>query len=64
MTNEQLEQYFKDLGMPIYMDDLNIPKSDLLKFSLKISDNKKRIVPDFIKLDYEVMKDIFERMWL
>lgn len=60
---ECLDDYFYKLGMPLSMEDLNIPYEKLEEFALSLSLNKTRIIPDIIPIDYERGKMIFSKMW-
>jgi len=59
----ELENYFKSIGMPTSMEDLGIDKSYLEEFSLKLTANKTKNIPDIIPIDYDAAKDIFALMW-
>jgi len=56
---EEMESFFKLINMPLKLSEFNISDcaerlADLCTF------NKKRVVPSYIDLDYEKIKDIFE----
>lgn len=55
-----LKQYFKDIGMPTTLKELNTNKPiDIEYLALTYSNNKTRIVKDFIDIDYQAAKEIF-----
>ena len=56
-----LKQYFKDIGMPTTLSELNTKTPiDIEKLALTYSNNKTRVVSDFINLDYESAKQVFK----
>lgn len=59
----KLEEYFQQIGMPTKMLDLGISPQYLEEFALRLSQNKTRIIPDIIPIDYEIGKQIFAMMW-
>ena len=57
-----LRDYFKEIGMPVTLDELNTKTPiDIEKLALTYSKNKTRVVKDFIDLDYYTCKQVFER---
>ena len=57
-----LRNYFKDIGMPITLEELNTKTPiDIEKLALTFSKNKTKVVKDFIDLDYYTCKEVFER---
>ena len=57
-----LKNYFKEIGMPVKLDELNTKTPiDIEKLALTYSKNKTRVVKDFIDLDYYTCKQVFER---
>ena len=57
-----LRNYFKDIGMPVTLDELNTKTPiDIEKLALAYSNNKTKVVKDFIDLDYYTCKEVFER---
>lgn len=57
-----LRNYFKDIGMPITLEELNTKTPiDIEKLALTFSNNKTKVVKDFIDLDYYTCKEVFER---
>ena len=59
----KLEEFFKELGMPLKMKDLGIEKDALEHLALKVSFNKTRTIEDVIPLTYKEMKEIYELMY-
>lgn len=59
----KLRYFFKQLGMPLSLDDLGIDKSNLEEMTLRLTSNKEKLVDDIIEIDYDVAKKIFELMW-
>ena len=53
------EQYYKDIGMPIRLRELDVKKEDLEYLALHTSKNKTRIIPGYKPLGYEEVLDIF-----
>ena len=53
------EQYYKDIGMPIRLRELDVKESDLDYLAFKTSREKTRIVPGYKPLGYEECLDIF-----
>ena len=54
------EQYYKDIGMPTSLEELDIKKEDLETFALSCSKNKTRIINGYKKLDYDDMLNIYK----
>lgn len=59
----KMRYFFKQLGMPLSLNDLGIDKSNLEEMTLKLTSNKTKLVDDVIEIDYDVAKKIFELMW-
>lgn len=59
----KMEEFFKALDMPTRLEDVNISKDDLERFSLALSKNKTNIIKDIIDIDYEAAKAIFTLMF-
>jgi len=59
----KMEEYFKKLGMPTRMEDLNIPCSELERFTNKLSKNKTSVINDVVSLEHDDMKEIFKLMY-
>lgn len=53
------EEYYKKLGMPTSLRELNVKESDLEALALSCSRNKTRILSGYRKLGYEEMLDIY-----
>ena len=60
----RLEAFFKSLGMPTRMQDLNIGIENLERFALKLTNDKKTKVVDYIAIDYNRALEIFKLMWV
>lgn len=57
-----LRNYFKEIGMPVTLNELNTKTPiDTEKLALAYSKNKTRVVKDFIDLDYDTCKEVFEK---
>ena len=54
------EQYYKDIGMPTSLRELDVKESDLEYLALKTSREKTRIIPGYKPLGYEECLDIFK----
>lgn len=59
----KLDIFFKKMGMPLTMQELNIPIERLEAFTLALTDNKKKVIPDIVPIDYDLGYEIFKRMW-
>ena len=59
----KLEEIFKNLDMPIRLEEVGINKSDLDRFALALTKNKTSIIKDVVDIDYEVSRSIFELMF-
>ncbi len=59
----KMEEFFKELGMPIRLEDVNIDISNLEPFALALTKNKTVIIRDVVDIDYEVAKAIFSLMF-
>ena len=55
-----LEQYFKDIGMPTRLSDLNIIDINIEKMALAYTNNNQTINKDFIDLDYNATLEILK----
>lgn len=56
-----LKQYFKDIGMPVTFKELNTKTPiDIEYLALTYTNNKTKVVTDFIDIDYEAAKEIFK----
>ncbi|MCI5745464.1 MAG: iron-containing alcohol dehydrogenase, partial [Erysipelotrichaceae bacterium] len=56
-----LKNYFKQIYMPTSLSELKLnSKLDIEKMALIYSNNKTKVVHDFIDLDYQTVKEIFE----
>ncbi len=54
------EQYYKSIGMPTSLRELDVKEEDLIKLALMCSRNKTRILDGNKKLGYEEMLDIYQ----
>lgn len=54
------EQYYKDIGMPISLDELGVKEEDLEYLAFKTSREKTRIIPGYKPLSYEDDLAIFK----
>ena len=57
---ELLKLYFKQLGMPTTLRELNVPKSALNKLANNVTFNHKRVLNDVITIDESMALKIFE----
>ena len=53
------EQYYRRIGMPVSLRELNVKESDLEKLALMCSRNKTRVLDGYMKLGYEEMLAIY-----
>lgn len=53
------EQYYKQIGMPTNLRELDIKRDDLEILALKCSHNKTRILDGYMKLGFNEMLDIY-----
>ncbi len=60
---KKLETYFKAIGMPTKMQDLQIDIDNLERFALKLTNDKNNLVADFVPIDYNRAFEIFKLMW-
>ena len=54
------EDYYKKLGMPTNLKELNVKEEDLPTLALKCSRNKTRTLPGFMPLSYDEILDIYK----
>ena len=55
-----LKQYFKDIGMPVTLKELNTKEPiDVEYLALTYSNNKTRVVKDFLDINYQAAKEIY-----
>ena len=54
------EDYYKKLGMPTNLRELNVKEEDLQTLALKCSRNKTRTLPGYMPLSYDEMLDIYK----
>lgn len=54
------EEYYKKLGMPTSLRELNVKEEDLEKLALMCSRNKERVLPGYMKLGYDEMLEIYK----
>ena len=54
------EQYYKDIGMPTRLRELDVKESDLEYLAFKTSREKTRIIPGYKPLGYAECLDIFK----
>lgn len=54
------EDYYKKLGMPTNLKELNVKEEDLETLALKCSRNKTRTLPGYMPLSYENILDIYK----
>ena len=54
------EEYYKSLGMPTNLKQLNVKEEDLEVLAYKTSRGKTRILDGYMKLGYDEILDIFK----
>ncbi|MDO4188282.1 MAG: iron-containing alcohol dehydrogenase [Lachnospiraceae bacterium] len=54
------EEYYKKLGMPTSLKELNVKEEDLPELALKCSRNRTRTLPGYMPLSYDEMLDIYK----
>ena len=54
------EDYYKKLGMPTNLKELNVKEEDLETLALKCSRNKTRTLPGYMPLSYNEILDIYK----
>ena len=54
------EEYYKKLGMPTNLKELDVKEEDLETLALKCSRNKTRTLPGYMPLSYDEMLDIYK----
>lgn len=54
------EDYYKKLGMPTNLKELNVKEEDLQTLALRCSRNKTRTLPGYMPLSYDEMLDIYK----
>ena len=53
------EDYYKSIGMPTSLEELDIKKEDIEQLAVKCSNNKTRIIPGYLPLGYKEILDIY-----
>ena len=54
------EEYYKKIGMPTNLKELNVKEEDLEKLALMCSRNKTRTLPGYKELAYDDMLAIYK----
>ena len=54
------EQYYKNLGMPTSLRELDVKEESLEALALGCSRNKTRVLNGYMKLGYDEMLDIYK----
>lgn len=54
------EDYYKKLGMPTSLKELDVKEEDLEELALKCSRNKTRTLPGYMPLSYDEILDIYK----
>lgn len=57
-----LREYFKSIGMPVTLSELNIKESDHLPMANRITKNNTILVPGFVKINLEMVLSIFDKI--
>ena len=58
-----MEEFFKELDMPIRLEEVGINIEDLERFALALTKNKTVVIKDVVDIDYEVAKAVFSLMF-
>ena len=53
------EDYYKSIGMPTSLEELNIKKEDLEYLALRCSNNKSKVIDGYNPIGYQEMLDIY-----
>lgn len=56
----KMEKFFKSIGMPTTLRELNVPKEAIDSLAENCTYKKSRTIKSYIKLGYQEIKDIFE----
>ena len=59
----KMEEFFKELDMPIRLEEVGINIEDLERFALALTKNKTVVIKDVVDIDYEVAKAVFSLMF-
>jgi len=57
------EDWYKSIGMPVSLKELAVRETDLEKFALACSRNKKRTLDGYMPLGYEEILDIYKKAY-
>ena len=58
-----LEEFFKSLGMPTRLEEVDITRAEIERFSLALLKGKDGIIKDVIDIDFETAKAIYTLMF-
>lgn len=56
----KLKEFFKNIGMPTTLSELNVTKEDIEKLAFNVTFNHTRIIEDVIKIDEEMALKIYK----
>lgn len=56
---QKLKNFFKEIGMPTTLKELNISQSDLQKLAVNVTFNHTRVIQDVIEIDEEMALKIY-----
>ena len=56
---DKQEEYYRSIGMPISIKELGVKEEDIEWLSIKVSNNKTRVIPGYKPLGYQEVYDIF-----
>ncbi len=57
---QKLEEFFKEIGMPTSLRELNVPKDALKKLAINVTFNHQRVIQDVISIDEKTALQIYE----
>lgn len=56
----KLKEFFKNIGMPTSLGELNVTENDIKKLALNVTFNHTRVIEDVIKIDEEMAFKIYK----
>ncbi len=57
---EKMEEFFKEIKMPLKLSEFNIPQNSIERLAELATFGKARTVKSYVELDYEKIKEIYE----
>ena len=58
MGIEKMEEFFRFIGMPLSLTELDVPKESLERLADLCTFGKQRTVKSYVELDYDKIKEI------